>query len=486
MRRTSIALLAVLLAGCTSKYQIRGVQPPLSCMDLDEFVRAPLRQIDTQARSVEDFCSFKMGIVEFSEAGFRHDTQYEQVLSMVEESLKKGGILITFVHGWHHSPQVCDSNLACFRRVLDGVASSPEARSRPIVGLYVGWRGEAITTPVLNLSTLWSRKAVAEDIGRKGGTQLLARLHELWSRKNEEGCETTMVTVGHSLGGAFLLSALKGSLTAEIEGVTFPDGRRQDPLRVVSTEAARDAAADRKAQRARFGDLVILVNPAIQSDVFGPFDQDLRDKRTSAKPEGPYTRKNAPEKRLSYAADQMPVMMVVASRADKAVRWLFPVGQWIAPWTNWHVFDKASASLGLGHFGPQVTHSLTYDGPRIEFDTDGCDCRAAGAAIVSVQGDVKLREIQQALTFAISEPPAYVRKDGVLSFEVTNRRLRHRDWDNASPYLVVETDSDVISGHNDIFNPIFTTFLTKYIASYTEIEHVIRNGSVVPVANEPK
>lgn len=403
---------------------------------------------------------------------------------MVEESLTKGGILITFVHGWHHSPHVCDSNLACFRRVLDSVASSPEARSRPVVGVYVGWRGESVTPPGLNLTTLWSRKSVAEDIGRKGGTQLLARLHELWSRKNKEGCETTMVTVGHSLGGAFLLSALKGSLTGEIEGVTYPDGTVQKGLRVVSTEHVRDNAADGKAQRGRFGDLVVLVNPAIDANVFGPFDQDLRDRRKGAVPEGPYTRKNPPEKHLDYAADQLPVMMVVASSADKSVRWLFPVGQWVAPWTNWHVFDKASASLGLGHYGPQVTHSLTYEGPRVDVSPGRCDCRASAAADVKVEGEVDLRTIRQELTVLVREPKAEAQK-GALSFAVTDRRLRYRGWDANSPYLVVATDADVISGHNDIFNPIFTSFLTKYIAAYAAVEHEVSGGSVVPVAERP-
>lgn len=80
MRSALIVVLAVSLSACASKYQIRGVQSPAPCMELDDFVRTPLRQIDTQARSIEDYCSFKVGIVEFSDAGFRNDTQYEQVL----------------------------------------------------------------------------------------------------------------------------------------------------------------------------------------------------------------------------------------------------------------------------------------------------------------------------------------------------------------------------------------------------------------------
>jgi hypothetical protein len=473
-RQILLAAFFLTLSACTSKYQIRGIQRPLACISLDEFVRSPLRQIDTQARSVEDYCTFKLGIVEFSEAGLRNDAQYEQVLTMVENATEQGGIIVTYVHGWHHGPHVCDSNLACFRRVLNRVASSQQTEGRPVVGIYVGWRGESITKPIINLATLWSRKLVAEDIGRKGGTQLLTRLHELWDDRNRKHHETTLVTVGHSLGGAFLLSALKGSMTGEIGRVAYPDGTRQPNLRVVSTEEARDPTSHDKARRSRFGDLVILVNPAIESNLWDPFDQDLLDVRRHAEADGPYTRRNPPEANLPYAADQMPALMVVASHADAAVRWLFPIGQWVAPWTNPHIFRHASASVGLGHFGAQATHSLTYEGNRSEFGATGCDCSDVGSTKPTIEGKIELRT-------------AAVQRLGKLVFAVNQRRLDKRGWDLNSPYLVIQADKSVIDSHNDIFNPVFTEFLIRYIAAYAEVEHRLTpDGTVIPMERSSK
>lgn len=461
--RFFMTLSVVLCIGCTSRYQIRGVEPVLPSATLDETVASRLRMADMQARSIEDYGAFKLGIVEFADDGTYNAAQFTSVTQMVDDATaQRGGIIVTFVHGWHHGPQVCDSNLACFRRVLQHVATSPEAGGRPVVGVYVGWRGESVSVPIVNIGTLWSRKAVAENIGRTGGKELLIRLHDTWVKRNDAGLETTMVTVGHSLGGAFLLSAVKGELTTDVADVY---GRRSS-LRIVSTEGARSDTATQKALRARFGDLIVLVNPAIESVVYDPLDRDLKDQRVA---DDAITRSSPPEKQLIYAADQMPILMVVASRADGYVRWVFPVGQWVAPWTNWQVFDRASASIGLGHFGPQVTHKLTYSGHRPEYDTSNCDCRLSSGDSVDISDDdLKLRT-------------AEVQSFGKLSFALNPRRLEKRGWDVNSPYLVVEADAGVIRNHNDIFNPVFTTFLVKYIAAYAEIEH----ESAKPNAPEP-
>ena len=39
-------------------------------------------------------------------------------------------------------------------------------------------------------------------------------------------------------------------------------------------------------------------------------------------------------------------------------------------------------------------------------------------------------------------------------------------WDPHSPYLVVQATGSVIGAHSDIYNPVFITFLTKYITAY--------------------
>ena len=408
----SVVALAASL-GCTSQYQLRGTQAALPCKPVSEFVLNTYRQIDTEARSIEDYCTFKLGVIELSEDGFYNPEQFNQVTQMLRDGTASGGIILTFVHGWHHDARVCDDNLACFRRIVDQVAQLN--KNRHVTGLYVGWRGESLTPALLKYTTLPTRKPVAENAGRKGGTQLLAVLNDIWSKGNLSGKQTIMVTVGHSLGGAFLLSALKGSLTSEIQDVSYRnhDGilRQQGGLRVVSTEVGRDEKASTKALRARFGDLVVLLNPAIESNVYAPFDRDLLDDpqhvndgpngtcvAAASSDVGPYTTAAPPEHERCYSTRQLPVVITVASTADKAVGVLFPFGQWFAPWTNWIIFRQRSASFGLGHFKPQVTHSLTYVGDRLTNVTPvGCDCEGMSDAWPSIAGkiDLHLKDAQK-------------------------------------------------------------------------------------------
>lgn len=469
--RTVLGALLMLSMACTSRYQLRGLQDTLPAMTLDAFVGDRLRQIDTEARSVEDFGDFKVGIVEVGEDGLVNPQQWQQVLRLAEKNTKHGGIIVTYVHGWHHDARACDPDLASFRRVLQEIANVQRGTvaKRNIVGIYIGWRAESTTHFPVNYLTFLSRKPIAEDVGRKGGAQVLSALHALWQRRNRDGRKVTMVTIGHSYGGAFLMSALKGSLTGEIADVIVPGTKEQQPgLRVVSTSEERKDGAKVKAKRASLGDLVVLLNPAIEATLYIPFDRDLRDERFKGPAKCPhaFTTQCPPEHELPYAKDQKPVLMVIASKADAAVRWVFPPSQWVTPWNGKTIY-RASMSIGLGHFGPQVTHELTFtarDGSTLPIaKRRPCDLLLENVANADAVHPPLAGDHTLVYRDAVSG-----NEIGTLTLKVVPKRIADRGWDEHSPYMVIETDESVIRDHDDVFNPILTQFLIQFVAAYDE------------------
>jgi hypothetical protein len=85
-----------------------------------------------------------------------------------------------YAHGWKHNASACDNNVICFSRLLERMdilerhrndalpKGGQAAPARPVVGVYVGWRGLALDAGALSNTTFWTRKATAERVGRGG------------------------------------------------------------------------------------------------------------------------------------------------------------------------------------------------------------------------------------------------------------------------------------------------------------------------------
>lgn len=461
----------LLLIGCTTRYQVRGTEKVFADpMDLDDLVfdgkdsreqqgECRARQIAMEHQSVERYKNYSLGVIEVSDEGAINPAQKRQVMEMVEEETKNGGLLVVFVHGWHHGARVCDRDLTCFRAVLDRLQKEDDdGGSGKVVGVYIGWRGESLPYKGWNVATLWERKRVAEHIGRTTGKELFVEFNDLWRDVNQKTHKLTMVTVGHSLGGAFVFSAVKGKLTGNISDIEMKKVRS---YRVVRTSGDRVEAYRRgeKAIRARFGDLLVLVNPAIEASEYVMFDKDLKDNRTAELERSDLVEEKLPyDKNEPYGPEQLPILMTVASEADTAVSRFFPPARWIQS-----IFTLRWKNLarkywtGMGRYGPQVTHRLDYP-KRVKEASEppvagDCACTKMTDFPVQIKGDLDLAATSQKL--------------GELKFAVTERRLE-RGWYPNSPYLVVEASEGVIAEHSDIFNPVFVGFLGKYIDAYTK------------------
>jgi hypothetical protein len=453
----AVALGLVLsFTSCTSQYQRRGTEiSPLPAITVDQLegdsVETRLRQLDWESRSVERFANFDLGVVEIDDDGFTNPAQLRQVMDMVDGRAKESGrgmLIVTFVHGWHHGAGVCDRDLCCFRRVLDRLSRMDHLAGKVnVVGVFIGWRGESIAKRYVNATTLWNRKSAAQHIGRTGAKEVLLGLDEEYRTIKEKQPDkyVAMVTVGHSLGGAMVFNVMKGLATGN---VARDLGSNQHSLRVIRAEKDRVAAAAKgeKAIRARLGDLVVLVNPAIEASQYAPFDNDL--------PDTSYPHFPLPDKNLRYSDEQLPVLMTVASEADMAVGLAFPAARVLSGVIHPSILESSAKILGMGHYKPQITHSLDYTGDEVKDVAKvqcGCSMNFGSAALNGTEELDLYGSGKQEL--------------GGLKFTLLRDAAK---WDRHSPFLVVKASSKVIDSHSDIYNPVFVSFLQKYIQAYVK------------------
>ncbi|MBW8878260.1 MAG: hypothetical protein JF614_25130 [Acidobacteria bacterium] len=288
--------------------------------------------------SLEHFDTFDVGVIEFKDSGeLWSPAQRDLVLSHVKRLAEHGGAtIVVFIHGWHHSAAPADGNIVSFRRILKtlsaqdiGMRCQDDDRPKPnrVVGIYVGWRGESIGNEPLNLTTIWQRKKVAQRIGgwpqraeaeriQQGKQQegqladLLKRLDKIQKDANaslqNENTFTSLIAVGHSLGGAMLLSAMDRIV---LEG--------KDEL--TCGEAVP-----------RIGDLAILLNPAAEALRYKGFNRSLN---------------------CQFTAEQAPVLLTLSSRGDTANRAAF-------------TFSRILATLVIPPYWPDFPSSLFTVGFR--------------------------------------------------------------------------------------------------------------------------
>jgi hypothetical protein len=452
-RRLLVVPVLALLCACTPKTQIRGTHVSDQLLDLKALAGSqpgdPIRA-EVAGRSIERYPGFTLGFIELSDDGhIKDEVQKEQVFDMVRQvAREKGAIILTFVHGWHHGASVCDSNVSCFRNVLQGISEDPGRLNKgPVIGIYLGWRGDSSRVPKLQGGTFYNRKAAAHRIGENAGSRVLLDLAALEDELNADLDQrhspefVTMVTAGHSFGGALVFSAVDKALVGEWGG---RDG--------VGPLAGGDGI---KAPRRELGDLVLLINPAFEANRYRLFDQDLS-----------LPGRYAPE---------CPVLVTVASQGDSAVSTAFPAGRFL--WLLWHPlrWKHFRAELtGAGHFAPQWTHELDYKGPTVAAEKKPGSC---GCPFPSPEEIGKIRlalaESRKAAPSTSSEPCAALRAldsnglKGVLpdGIELTETRPK---WDKSSPYLVLRASASLIPGHNEIYSPSFVKFLTAYLNLYLE------------------
>lgn len=284
---------------------------------------------------------FEIDFLEFSERGNAFDARRADfVKSRIRDYARDiaGVVVIVFVHGWNNNARANNGNVREFRNALATFTKNYQSSidGRKVVGLYVGWRGAVTALPGVSLLTFWDRKSVAEEIGKGGFTDLVLELEQYDA---EQPQRNILLVVGHSFGGAMLLSAYSELLLSRVKML------------------ARHGSLPPQIPVA---DLLLLLNPAIQAN-------DL------------FAVKEAIVKHQPWPEHTKQLMTVMSTRADRLTHWAFSLGQFfgtLIPWQQQqlcrpgitrcnvdsaefpYLHENALDSMTVGNYPPFHTYEL--------------------------------------------------------------------------------------------------------------------------------
>jgi pimeloyl-ACP methyl ester carboxylesterase len=244
-------------------------------------------------RAIERVGDATLAFVEIDDQGEYFDQrQAIDAFRLIREAPSQPSLgvdVFVFVHGWQHNANPNDAHVQQFRTFLERTAARlPRRRT---VGVYVSWPGETLRWPLSGL-TFWSRKAAAHRVASGVIQEFFATLQQV-KQDAQRHAETNpdvevpkVYVIGHSFGGLIAFQANSRSLALRY---------------------GNDVLVNRRGAMAEgLGDLVVLINPAIEAIRFS----SLR----------------ALAEEFPGASFKLPVLATVSSESDTATRFLFPSG----------------------------------------------------------------------------------------------------------------------------------------------------------------
>src|SRR3989449_11626238 len=150
--RRALGLIALVLAvaGCAAQGPYRRGERAT-----EQFVADP-----TLCPALKAPSSFRIPVayIEIDEQGaFQDRSQVERALALVGEG-RKPKYVVVFVHGWFHNAGADDPTVQRFKCALNNLQSIDDNAGEEVVGIYVGWRGESWSIPLVRYAPFWYRK----------------------------------------------------------------------------------------------------------------------------------------------------------------------------------------------------------------------------------------------------------------------------------------------------------------------------------------
>lgn len=407
LTKISFGLVIVLLiSACVPKVQLRTADRQVNCLNNNEICADSY---------IERYPDHDLAFIEFTERGNLFNREHSrQVLKLIDDQAKTehGAAVFVFVHGWKHTAAFEDTNVEQFREFLSLAAENEVVGRRKVIGLFLGWQGKTNNVPGLKELTYWSRKSVAEEIGAGGATEIFARLHQILIRQFADQpsagplYKNTYVIIGHSFGGAIVLSALHDVLLNDL----------------IEADTSLDQGPNTCDNINRYADGIILLNPAIEAN------KVIQLKEAAA--------------RCLFDNSQPKLMHVLSSDGDRATQLFFPLGEFLNPSApispkklNRTIMgvpvvlnERTLGRATIGNIGQLRTSYLSYDKETREFQFDSC-------------------------------------RDGLDTCRVKKRKHRENYFktDINDPLSFIKTDNNFIKNHNDVFGCYTQSYITAVI-----------------------
>lgn len=441
----------------------------------------------------EDAGAYTLFFAEFDDQGWSYPKEYgaasEQMqhitdsMEILLQDPKEDLSVVVFAHGWKHNAASEDDNVKTFRELLFDLASLEEVAGnncpRRVIGIYIGWRGAATTLgPVENL-TFWNRKETAERIAQGDVRLLFARLrasqdfaNRNWLAATQEvrrktiasepkdhvqirakealtpisvcGKKMRLFTAGHSFGGLIVYTSIAQALVRDVADLAYVEAKQK--------EKSVPAAERDTPLLEREGDLVVVINPAIEATRLEPLYRAASE--------------------ADLPRYHTPIFAAITSENDWATRRAFPVGRFLST-----TFDKYTDSAersqreanlySFGHADSFVTHDLVlrervpeasraptwcleYIKGKTTFEerinSENQNLELFRRQLAAENGDAtKIK----ARSFCGWQQMQLVSREPVLK------------WSGNSPIWNISTSDPIIKDHNDFNNPLLLQMLRQ-------------------------
>jgi hypothetical protein len=484
-------LLPVLLGACAPLQAYRTEAPgtalatatPCTIVDDSDAVASTgLVASECASRIREDSDRYRLYFAEFDDQGWTYpesasygsaskqsEILVADLLKLLEDPAERLSIVV-FAHGWKHTAATADTNVRAFRRLLSDLAavekSSVANCPRRIIGVYVGWRGAASTLgdPLENL-TFWNRKEAAQRVAQGDVRVLFSHLRTIQDNANDQWNDAITLSrkavaqnsqaptgrvpgvdvdpclkrvrlsfAGHSFGGGIIYTSIAQALI-------------RDVVELGHAEAAQQALPAGQRVRPilqREGDLVVVVNPAIEATRFEPLYRAVT------------------EARLPHY--HTPIFVGITSTEDRATKEAFPVGRWLS--TRFDKYPEESVvserSANQRTFG-QADEFLTHDLSALPLPAGSGNCSgwlptSPLADRLAVEERV-LGGFRAALERLEFDGSTLTQREfcGLQTLRLTTRS----PWAGNSPVWNVQTHTPVVRDHNDFENPLLLDLLRQ-------------------------
>lgn len=239
-----------------------------------------------------------MVVLEMNEQGrFVDKSHIQTTLDHINNLREQNNVIVSlFVHGWNHGSRIHDSDLHNFQYTLNDLYNQKHLKGKPVknIGIYIGWRGRTLPS-ALNYATFWGRKNISVNIGKGDLGAFILDLERV-VKKEKSNYQGSLILSGHSFGASALYHALGPILISRFQ----------------------DSITQKQILRG-VGDLIVLINPAIEAKQFLPLRETIWRHAAKENTDTPDIFKN----------NLYPFFVVLGSNGDFAVNNLFPTGRWL-------------------------------------------------------------------------------------------------------------------------------------------------------------
>jgi hypothetical protein len=343
-------------------------------------------------------------------------------------------IVVVFIHGWKNNAktdserqvrdQDSNGNVVGFEGVLEYLKGSLYP-THPIVGIYIGWRGDIVSKdwPVSRQLSYFNREATAVRIP---GTSMSAALTRVMVDAHRDRADAQVIMVGHSFGGLVLERALSEPMADFV-------------LRSCALQPGSLGTENAFA----WANLVVFVNSAAAASEGKQMLDFLKTQPncTMAQP-GSAHEPNS----------RRPLFLSISSLGDTATRSFVPIGH------------------GPSYLQRQVAGSWrTYESPEPpEIPSQSTYYLNTLAHLGPLQSHVII-DVTKPGTQDCEPNELYARVGPLPNGHTYSVCEKHGRW-NDTPYWAMEMPTTIVPDHSGIFNANLVGLLSSFLLTPEEMD----------------